>query len=1773
MQLQSMRQAFGFRIGRIVRLVLFSVIMLSSLAPRRVVACEEDPETIWDALGDFFSGLADLIASAIDFIFSFGSSDGSTFEENGAGWDDWDFWDEFPTFVDDYYGTGTYSSSQCGINPFTPHDGNVRRQIDDLLAADKNALSWKRTHNSLPRRSAIHDAFGTAGNWRHSWQYDLVSELDGVNGGTVYQFIYPSGYRAALKPNSSGELVAGKGFPERARMVDGRMEVTTSGEAKVLFTRRIDNAGNEKYDPVAVIRANGDTVSFSYDDQHRLHEINNSRGNWLRLSHKEFNVGVQQIMQIGRSSAVPAASRWLEIAVPRDSRIDASLLLVRFHQGASVDEVQFFAEGSSTPLEGTSFSPASSSAFDGDLGTAFSSPTKATSCGIRLAKGQSARIDRVRIKATDGFENKLVDVQVLAGRSQPTHVKISGITKVESDDGRSVEYEYTTQRETSGDYLALSGVRYGDSTKASYRYSKSTIPGNQPLLLEADDPRYPGPAKHIAYSYYDSELDGRGHGTIKAEVNPETGKAWTELLFDANDPLKRIVVYSDDRVHTFRLTNDGTNRIAEKIDAYGRKTAYEYAPGTFGPAIAMVDYAGRRTERQRDDRGRTINFTDPSGRTGLIERDSGSRIQRMVDGKGKVATFKRNGVGKIMAVEYNGQSLAFTRESVTGRITAVNALGRKISAEYDEKGRLSTLKNGSNIVKKVTYSEYGFISSVTDAAGRITRFERDECGRATAVVDAAGRRRTINRDQYGRKISETQHDGKMTSYEYDILGRMTKQTDAQGHATRFEYSDYPGGCPSCTLSQKPTKITYHDGTITEQLYDVEGRLLARSTAVGTANESTTTYGYDNDGNVIAVTDPLGNVTRYNHDSEGRVVSSIEPTGAKTVWSYDNRGNNTAITLPTGAVTKLAYDDQDRVVQVTGPDGTVTTSSYDGLGNLVREVDAAGNETNYVFDGKLCIKKIYSNGKTESWKYDSIGRMIESVNTDGLVTVTLYDLTSQPLEIKKAGSTQTSITKYAYDAIGRRTSVTDAAGNVTKWTYDKNGNINSEVRPDNASAYFNYDDRGQKTSSADFMGRVTKYTYDAPGNLVAMQDANGNIHRFSYDTMRRLTEIKYPDGTSETWNYDASGQLTRYTTRSKQTMDNTYSGSGRLLHSKWSPQRVGMDVDNKYNDGGQLVVSDNGLVKREWSYDTYGRISTEVTDATRIGGTRRSVSYRYDHLGFKKGIVYPDGHVVTYARDQNGRLLGVFDAQMGVVAEFSYDEFSKPSKISRPNGVVTSYRFSPTGQMVEVDHKAKDQKTIGYARYDLDAVGRFTSELNEGNVRKMYEYDTAGQLIIATNGRNVGETEVFAYDPVGNRAQMTANGKSRKHVLYKTNVTDQYTEARFASDVHNTTDVLDLTYDGNGNSSKTTSGTIEYDYLSRPVSFEFAGGVSGSRERVELFYDPNGRCVVRKLFVRQETGELGLDTSRSLELSYDNEWNVLCDRSLSGITFNTYIHGEDKDQVLAVMGVAGTRYPLANAIGSAIAVTDSNGSVITRVRYSAYGEPMLLDETGNEKGYAHDQYRFLFTGREWLQECGVYDYRNRVYIPEVGRFAQADPVRSVVWEPGLYKYAGNRPNQLTDPFGLTVLSCFSSAVKGFSASDLNFAVATVVAEAKNNWDDQYSVATVLLNRLNCYGIPGGPKSTFTGVATALNQFQAVTGFGGLGSPKFRKTTSDCSHTSGEVSEYSSACNAMTALMGDSSGYGAHYTYNRFRGPASSHPSGAVQATSGGNWFWTDSSIHP
>ena len=134
----------------------------------------------------------------------------------------------------------------------------------------------------------------------------------------------------------------------------------------------------------------------------------------------------------------------------------------------------------------------------------------------------------------------------------------------------------------------------------------------------------------------------------------------------------------------------------------------------------------------------------------------------------------------------------------------------------------------------------------------------------------------------------------------------------------------------------------------------------------------------------------------------------------------------------------------------------------------------------------------------------------------------------------------------------------------------------------------------------------------------------------------------------------------------------------------------------------------------------------------------------------------------------------------------------------------------------------------------------------------------------------------------------------------------------------------------------------------------------------------------------------------------------------------YIHGAGVNEVLTIQqGYGGPRkFVHHDALGSAIALTDASGSLLESYVYDVFGRPAVFDAVGQPLTSSAHGNRFLYTGREWIAELALYDYRNRVYSAEIGRFLQTDPIGFAGGDINLYGYVGNGAADWTGPSGLS-----------------------------------------------------------------------------------------------------------------------------------------------------------
>jgi RHS repeat-associated protein len=174
--------------------------------------------------------------------------------------------------------------------------------------------------------------------------------------------------------------------------------------------------------------------------------------------------------------------------------------------------------------------------------------------------------------------------------------------------------------------------------------------------------------------------------------------------------------------------------------------------------------------------------------------------------------------------------------------------------------------------------------------------------------------------------------------------------------------------------------------------------------------------------------------------------------------------------------------------------------------------------------------------------------------------------------------------------------------------------------------------------------------------------------------------------------------------------------------------------------------------------------------------------------------------------------------------------------------------------------------------------------------------------------------------------------------------------------------------------------------------------------VQFTYDSKNRVVKRTT------------NGVSLFLIYDR-WSLIEERDGSGAVLQKYINGANIDEVLVKVSTTGSVYYHQDGLGSTTLLTDSAGNIVEKYSHDIFGKVTIANGSGTVIPATLQGNRFLFTGREWLSEVGLYDYRNRVYSCELGRFLQVDPIGFDAGDVNIYRYVGNRTINEVDPEGL------------------------------------------------------------------------------------------------------------------------------------------------------------
>jgi RHS repeat-associated protein len=358
---------------------------------------------------------------------------------------------------------------------------------------------------------------------------------------------------------------------------------------------------------------------------------------------------------------------------------------------------------------------------------------------------------------------------------------------------------------------------------------------------------------------------------------------------------------------------------------------------------------------------------------------------------------------------------------------------------------------------------------------------------------------------------------------------------------------------------------------------------------------------------------------------------------------------------------------------------------------------------------------------------------------------------------------------------------------------------------------------------------------------------------------------------------------------------------------------------------------------------------------------------------------------TYWYDALSRITDI-NRSTSKIASYQYDGLSRRTTLTYGNNASISYDYDLGNRLRRLTNNLAGGTTLDFNYADYDKVGnRKSMKINDANAH-VYSYDRLYQLTFVDY--NDGNRTGYDYDLLGNRRSVI-NGRTTN---YTSNALNQYTG------VAGTT----YTYDKNGN--LTYDGVYHY-YYDCENRLTDVNNVEDAKV-ASFKYDYQGRRVKKVVYGNPDVVNTYL---------YDGD-SIIRDFNERGIIQRTYYFGPGIDEPIAMLEGSSTYYYHFDGLGSVIALSNSNAQVVEKYTYDIFGKPTIKSPSDEPQATSDVNNRYIFTGREFEPETGLYYYRARYYKPSIGRFLQTDRIG---YEGGLnlYTYGDNDPIMDNDPLGL------------------------------------------------------------------------------------------------------------------------------------------------------------
>ena len=820
---------------------------------------------------------------------------------------------------------------------------------------------------------------------RHPHALTGITDARGIR---YARWAYDAGGRAIESSHigNVGKVTLDYSTPGQTRVTDSQGRVSlyhTDTRHGTAVVTRIDGPGcsscgngdvqyayNDRLQLTEVIKKNGDTTHYAYDEQGRVTRItqNTLSGGSRLIAGYEYDGANRKPAVIVRPSINPVGEHRIEITYDAQG------------QPVKITEHGYRPAGEHgyTPIQRTT-----RLAYTDSLLTTIDGPRDDVDDLLRLTYDAHNRLKRftgpdgiaLRVTRYDAYGRP---TRIRRGNQGPIDIGYTGRGQVESVSqyGQRIHYRYT----------------------ASGKLKRITTPDGGTITLDYDAADRAVGITGPDGRRIEDEIDSEGHLVQRNLLGPD-GQLIQSLshLYDARgrlqstrrngglvrqydyDPQGRLTALTNSEEGITRLDYGPLGQLQHLIAPDQSRLTLHYDDK--GQPGGLTDPRNNTTRQLRDDFGNLVRQSNPDTGAVSYRHDAAGNVIQKTDARGRVTHYRYDAANRL--IEERGPdgttTLAYDPQSgQLARIETRDPTGKPVSSEtfeYNTEGRLTAHTreiDGHRFTTRYAYDEQRRLSRKHLPDGQVLHYHHyatgPQKGKLRAITRETlfgfGQETLIGEIDHDKRDGETGHthgNGIRTEYHWDAAGRLTHIRTTAGLQLNYTYDDR-GRITGIDL----------DGRSQAYRYDPWGRLAGADTAQGQYR-----YRYDKLGNRTEKqhTAPGGDTTteRYTYPEEGagnRLLAIERDDGHGGRLAYDPAGSPAR-----SDGLAYAYDAHQRPVKVfrehDGQKQLLAEYTYNRFGERIRKVvydvqgctnaagagcaGAAGNSkkpkvTYYLYDG-------------------------------------------------------------------------------------------------------------------------------------------------------------------------------------------------------------------------------------------------------------------------------------------------------------------------------------------------------------------------------------------------------------------------------------------------------------------------------------------------------------------------------------------------------------------------------------------------------------------------------------------------------------------------------------------------------------------------------------------------------------------------------------------------------------------------------------------------------